>query len=138
MATNHITKKGVQISMNLGNVFHNIVDAGKHLFKDAGKVLGILEKDAPTIEQAAHAALPIIHAINAMAPNRTFDELEALASKFNLHLTKEISESPIEVETLLQNSVLREIQKALPTFPNSLLRSGIALAFNTFKADKAS
>lgn len=124
--------------MSIKDLFHKIVHAAGIAVKDIGKVLVILENEAPLIEQWAEKAMTIIADVDQLAPNRTFDELKVLADKFSFHLTPELASNPDEVETLMQNSVLALLRKVEPegTPANRILRSAISLAFNTFKAHK--
>lgn len=122
--------------MSLITFFHKVVAVIK---ADAAKrpaILDTLEGDAGLIQHYAQVALPIIAEVDAVAPNRTLEELLALGQKFALHVTPEIAADPIQVDTVLQNAALKELQRLAPTVSSSLLRTALSLAFNLFHATK--
>jgi hypothetical protein len=111
----------------LGSVFNQVFSR---------ETLNTLEVFAIESEKYLPDALRAVNIINALAPNRTTEELAALGARYQLHVTPEILADPHQVETLLQNAALKEVQAFAPHVKSSLLRNAIEFGVQLAKAER--
>ena len=123
------------------NIFHVIGDffaSIGHLFSDPAKQKVLTDKLA-IVQQFLPEAIEIAKKIDALVPNKTTEEVIALANKYELHVSDAVLADPAQVNTLLQNAALKELQVLvgqIPGMSNGILNTMITLAVTILHASK--
>lgn len=106
-------------------------------FKDP-KTKAAFEQTLQTLQPYIAAAEPVVETIVALTPNRTDDELLALAKQFGVVDLFKSNMTDGEVKNFLLDAGTAALQKAVPDpVESSTLRAAIDVAYSTYKAKQA-
>ncbi len=122
------------MGFSLKNIFHAVGATLKVAEEKIGQFLGFLDTHAAQVQQVATEAVEVIQGIqNVLGPNRDLAAVEGMVDKALLHMPP-ADATPLEVDAFLQNLAVVELQKSFPSFSQTVLRSGIQIAYGTMQA----
>lgn len=112
----------------VGHVFGHIFSAN---------TLAKAEELGADVQAALPTALQAVKVADALVPNKLGPEFQALAEKYQEHVTPEVLADPLKLASLIQNSAVKEANTLDPSLSVNALHEAVSIATRMVNAEKS-
>ena len=114
------------------NIFARFGDWISHLFKDPR-----VEKAFVVIGQIAQEAEPLVAAIAAIVPNKTFQQVVDAYHEYGIPFSQQLTNDPTAIGNYLQTLAVSVLQKNHQDKAVNILNTAVNIAVSVLKATRS-